>query len=83
MSYLYNETNSLGGTGGQFSGKNKAVLLTNLSGVAGATVDLYTYRPNGTTAATRVVLAANQTTIFEIRTWGVSCGSGITGAVLS
>lgn len=82
MSYLYNEANPLGGTGGQFSGKNKAVLLTNVSGST-ATVDLYTYRPNGTTAATRVSLATNATTIFEIRTWGVSCGSGITGAVLS
>ena len=78
---FYNEAISFGGTGGQFSGKNKGVLLTN-SGSA-ATVDLYTYRANGTTAATRVVLAANQTTIFEIRTWGGSCGSGITGAVLS
>ena len=79
----YNEAIPFGGTGGQFSGKNKGVLLTNLSGVAGATVDLYTYRANGTTAATRVSLVAYESKIFQIRIWGVSCGSGITGAVLS
>ena len=83
MSYLYNEVNPLGGTGGEFLGKNKAVLLTNVSGGAGALVDLYTYRANGTTGATRILLAENATTIFEIRTWGISCGAGITGAVLS
>ena len=38
---LYNEAIPFGGTGGQFCGKNKAVLLSNFSGVAGATVDLY------------------------------------------
>ena len=77
----YNEAIPFGGTGGQFSGKNKGVLLTN-SGSA-ATVDLYTYRANGTTAATRVSLVAAESKIFQIRIWGVSCGSGITGAVLS
>ena len=80
---LYNEAIPFGGTGGQFSGKNKGVLLSNFSGVAGATVDLYTYRSNGTTGATRVSLGANESKIFEIRIWGVSCGSGVTGAVLS
>jgi len=77
----YNEAIPFGGTGGQFSGKNKGVLLTNGSGAA--TVDLYTYRANGTTAGTRVSLVANETKIFQIRIWGVSCGSGVTGAVLS
>ena len=77
----YNEAIPFGGTGGQFSGKNKGVLLTN-SGSA-ATVDLYTYRANGTTGATRVSLVGNESKIFQIRIWGVSCGSGITGAVLS
>ncbi len=80
---LYNEAIPFGGTGGQFSGKNKGVLLSNFSGVAGATVDLYTYLANGTTGATRVSLGANESKIFEIRIWGVSCGSGVTGAVLS
>ena len=83
MSMSYNEAIPFGGTGGQFSGKNKGVLLTNVSGGAGALVDIYTYRANGTTGATRVSLVANETKIFEIRTWGISCGSGITGAVLS
>ena len=83
MSMSYNEAIPFGGTGGQFSGKNKGVLLTNISGVAGATVDLYTYRANGTTGATRILLDASETRIFEIRTWGISCGAGITGAVLS
>ena len=83
MSYSYNEAIPFGGTGGQFSGKNKGVLLSNFSGVAGATVDIYTYRANGTTGATRVYLGSNETKIFEIRTWGISCGAGITGAVLS
>ena len=78
---FYNEAISFGGTGGQFSGKNKGVLLTNSA--SAATVDLYTYRANGTTAGTRVSLVANESKIFQIRIWGVSCGSGITGAVLS
>lgn len=78
----YNEAIPFGGTGGQFSGKNKGVLLTNLSGT-GATVDLYTYRANGTTAGTRVSLVTAESKIFQIRIWGVSCGAGVTGAVLS
>ena len=82
MSISYNEAIPFGGTGGQFSGKNKGVLLTNLSG-AGATVDLFTYRANGTTAGTRVSLVTGESKIFQIRIWGVSCGSGVTGAVLS
>ena len=77
----YNEAIPFGGTGGQFSGKNKGVLLTNTG--SAATVDLYTYRANGTTAGTRVYLGSNESKIFQIRIWGVSCGSGITGAVLS
>ena len=80
MSYLFNEAIPLRGTGGQFSGKNKGVLLST---TATAAVDLYTYRANGTTAATRIQLAANDTTLIPIRVWGVSCGSGVTGAVLS
>lgn len=82
MSYSYNEAIPFGGTGGQFSGKNKGVLLTNTT-AGGLFVDLYTYRANGTTAGTRVSLVANESKIFQIRTWGISCGSGITGAVLS
>ena len=79
---FYNEAISFGGTGGQFCGKNKGVLLTNVSGT-GATVDLYTYRANGTTAGTRVSLVTAESKIFQIRIWGVSCGAGVTGAVLS
>jgi len=82
MSYSYNEAIPFGGTGGERSSKNKGVLLTNVSG-ATATVDLYTYRANGTTGATRVSLDIGESKIFEIRTWGISCGAGITGAVLS
>jgi hypothetical protein len=82
MSYSYNEAIPLGGTGGQFSGKNKGVLLTNTN-TSPANVDLYTYRANGTTAGTRVSLVASESKIFQIRTWGVSCGAGVTGAVLS
>lgn len=82
MSMSYNEAIPFGGTGGEFSGKNKGVLLTNVSG-SNATVDLYTYRANGTTAGTRVCLVTTESKIFPIRIWGVSCGSGITGAVLS
>ena len=81
MSYSYNEAIPLGGTGGQFCGKNKGVLLTNSA--TATTVDLYTYRANGTTAGTRIYLYTGESKIFQIRIWGVSCGSGITGAVLS
>lgn len=82
MSYLFNEITPFGGTGGQFSGKNKGVLLTNNS--AGATnVDLYTYNASGRTAAVRTSMLQNQTIILPIRVWGISCGSGITGGVIS
>ena len=82
MSYLFNEAIPFGGTGGQFGGKNKGVLLTNLiTGVN--TVDLYTYKANGTTLSNRVSLIGSESKIFEIRVWGISCGAGITGALLS
>jgi hypothetical protein len=82
MSYLFNEAIPFGGTGGQFCGKNKGVLM---SCTTTGTVDLFTYKANGTTAATRIQLAANDTTIIPIRVWGVSCGAvvGFTGAVIS
>ena len=82
MSYLFNEAIPLGGTGGQFSGKNKGVLLTNTTGAA-ITADLYTYRANGTTGASRVQIPATTTELFTVRVWGVSCGSGLTGSVIS
>jgi hypothetical protein len=82
MSYLFNEAIQFGGTAGQFCGKNKGVLLTNTTG-SGNTVDLYTYKANGTTLANRVSLLGNESKIFNIRVWGISCGAGITGAVLS
>jgi hypothetical protein len=82
MSYLFNEAIPFGGTGGQFGGKNKGVLLTNTTGTA-IPVDLYTYKANGTTLATRVSVLANDSKIFQIRAWGISCGAGITGALLS
>ena len=82
MQNMYNEAIPFGGTGGQFCGKNKGVLLT---ATASGTVQLFTYRANGTTAATSVNILANDTYILPIRVWGVSCGSiaGFTGAVLS
>jgi hypothetical protein len=82
MQNLYNEAIPFGGTGGQFCGKNKGVLLT---ATANGTVQLFTYRANGTTAATSVNILANNTHILPIRVWGVSCGAiaGFTGAVLA
>jgi hypothetical protein len=80
---MYNEAIPLGGTGGQFCGKNKGVMLT---ATASATVQLFTYKANGTTASPiSVNILANNTHILPIRVWGVSCGSiaGFTGAVLS
>jgi hypothetical protein len=81
MSYLFNEANPLGGTGGQFSGKNKGVLVTNTG--ASNYVDLYTYNQAGRTAATRVGLLSNQTLLIPVRIWGISCGSGVTASVIS
>jgi len=81
MSYLFNEAIPLGGSGGQYCGKNKGVLLTNTS--TATSVDLYTYKANGTTAATRIQLPATDSVIIPIRVWGVSFGTGVTGAVLS
>ena len=82
MQNMYSEAIPFGGTGGQFSGKNKGVLLTNTTS-GGVVVDLYNYKANGTTAANRISLLGNESKIFPIRTWGISCGSGITGSVLS
>lgn len=82
MQNMYNEAIPFGGTGGQFCGKNKGVLLTNTSG-GNATVDLYTYKANGTTLANRISLVIAESKIFPIRIWGISCGSGITGSVLA
>jgi hypothetical protein len=84
MSYLYNEAIPLGGTGGQFGGKNKA-LFVNTS-TAAALLDLYTYSPSGSTASTtRVQFPSNTTVIIPLRIWGVSCGAiaGFTAALLS
>ena len=82
MSYLFNEAIPFGGTGGQFGGKNKGVLLTNTT-ASPVPVDLYTYKANGTTLSNRVSVLANDSKIFQIRAWGISCGAGITGALLS
>lgn len=82
MSYLFNEAIPFGGTGGQFGGKNKGVLLTNTT-TSPVPVDLYTYKANGTTLSNRVSLMGNESKIFQIRAWGISCGAGITGALLS
>jgi hypothetical protein len=82
MSYLFSEASSLGGTAGQFSGKNKGVLITNNSG-ASTNVDCYTYTPQGVTQATRVGLFTGQSVLLPIRIWGISCGAGITAQVLS
>ena len=82
MSYLFNEAIPFGGTGGQFGGKNKGVLLTNTTS-SPILVDLYTYNANGTTLSNRVSMLGNDSNIFHIRVWGISCGAGITGALLS
>ena len=82
MSYLFNEAVQFGGTGGQFSGKNKGALLTNTAGSA-ANVDVYAYNTSGTTYSVRMAMLANQTILLPLRVWGISCGTGITGAVIS
>lgn len=82
MSYLFNEAVQFGGTGGQFSGKNKGALLTNAAG-SNSTVDVYAYNNRGTTYAVRMAILGNQTVLLPLRVWGISCGAGITGAVIS
>lgn len=81
MSYLFNESVPFGGTGGQFSGKNKGALLTNTG--SAAVVDVYSYNTSGTTYAVRIALIANQSILLPLRVWGISCGVGITGSVIS
>lgn len=85
MSYLFNElvpfTNAAGAAAAAV-GKCKAVLLTNNTG-AGLTAGLMTYRPNGVTAETRVVVGPNSTEIFPVRVWGVSFAAGLSGGVLA
>lgn len=63
-------------------GKNKGVILTN-TGTVGNTADLSTYRANGTTAYTRVLVQAGRTEIYPVQVWGISLGSGWTGGILS
>ena len=85
MSYLFNELTQFPNAAGAAAaavGKCKAVLLTNNTG-AGLTAGLITYRANGATAETRVVVGASTTEIFPIRVWGVSFASGLTGGVLA
>jgi hypothetical protein len=85
MSYLYNELNQFPNAAGAAAaavGKCKAVLLTNNTG-AGLTAGLITYKNNGLTAESRVVVGANSTEIFPVRVWGVSFASGLTGGVLA
>tara|TARA_B110000503_G_C7103011_1_gene394673 strand:- start:136 stop:390 length:255 start_codon:yes stop_codon:yes gene_type:complete len=84
MSYLYNEAIPLGGTGGEFGGKSKALFVNTAA--ATATLDLYTYLPSGSTASTtRIAIPAATTIIIPLRIWGVSCGAiaGFTAALLS
>lgn len=63
-------------------GTNKGVVLTNTQ-TTGNTADLSTFRANGTTAYTRVLVQAGRTEIFPIRIWGISLGSGWTGGTVS
>jgi len=85
MSYLFNELTQFPNAAGAAAsgvGKCKAVLLTNITG-SGLTAGLITYKANGTTAETRVVVGANSTEIFPVRVWGVSFATGLTGGVLA
>ena len=80
---FYREVVQFGNTGAASAfGKNKGVLLTNTT-ASGNTADLITFRANGTTAATRVLVTAGRTEIFPVQIWGISLGSGWTGGVLS
>jgi hypothetical protein len=85
MSYLFNEINpfpNAAGAAASAVGKNKAVLLTNNTS-GGLSAGLITFKNNGTTAESRVVVGANSTEIFPIRIWGISFATGLTGGVLA
>jgi hypothetical protein len=80
---FYREAVQFGNTGASANfGKNKGVLLTNTTAV-GNTADLVTYKANGTTGFTRVLIAGASTQIYQLQIWGISLGAGWTGAVLS
>lgn len=80
---FYREAVPFGNTGASATfGKNKGVLLTNTT-ASGNTADLVTYRANGSTGYTRVLVTAGRTEIYPVQIWGISLGSGWTGAVLS
>lgn len=82
MSYLYNESRPFLPSAG-YMGKNKAVLLTNTT-TGQLTASLYTYNASGTTANPLLVsLMGSESKIFDIRVWGVSAASGVTGSVLA
>ena len=81
MSYLFNESRPFLPSAG-YMGKNKAVLLTNTT-TSGLTATLYTYNDRGNTAnPVQVNVQGSDSAIFNIRVWGVSAPSGITGSVL-
>ena len=85
IDYLFNELipfpNAAGAVAGPIA-KCKGVLLTNPP-VNGLSAGLITYRANGTTAETRVVVGSNKTSVFPIRVWGVSFETGLTGGFIS
>jgi len=85
--YLFNELTPFpsieGGSVGATASKAKGVLLTNTNLTNGLTAGLITYRANGRTAETRVVVGPGKTQMFPIRVWGVSFESGLTGGFIS
>ena len=85
MTYLFNEIipfPNAAGAGVTFAGKNKGVILANTGG-GSLPVSLYNYRANGTTWENRINIINSSTAVIPIRVWGVSYGTGITGALIA
>tara|TARA_B110000503_G_C7103011_1_gene394674 strand:- start:409 stop:681 length:273 start_codon:yes stop_codon:yes gene_type:complete len=80
--YHFNTARPLAGTSGQYCGKNKGVLIT--VGKAD-TVEIFSYRANGTTFSVKIPLPTFSTEIYPFRVWGVSydVANGSTAALLA
>jgi hypothetical protein len=77
--YQFNTARPVAGTGGQFCGKNKGVLVWSVSS---PDTDLYLYNSMGTTYATRIKVSTTPE-IYPFRIWGISAGAGVCAAILA
>jgi len=77
--YQFNTARPVAGTGGQFCGKNKGVLIWSDNSTD---ADLYIYNSSGITYANRIKLSINPE-VYPFKIWGISAGAGVCAAILA